>query len=462
MRIIFTFFTAFLQSHLTAAEILVAPITEERSDLLLQCPSFIDLQTTLAASKQEELTIENRTDIPIRVGVYDSYQLAFDEKETEVLVSFDGRYQMISVNGSSTPSEKNTFLRILMDPTQERSRIASIVLKSTIVIFPGALKTIRAMPSSYISSLVCEDIGKHIIFSTPSQNKAQLAIEDLPDSLDYEKPTFRQPIEDISSLPLFQHLASTLFSEYKITPQKFCQKLREINRDRTTPIKDCTLLSNTPNLKIPKIIHTFYAKKTDEPATCLNPHQKKCLGISIETHSKALGWKHILWTAEPPITAEDLGAIAENVEIRSISLSRLPCLSEIEKLLNSKLYRRASVLFQYAVLAKYGGVVRGINRVIKQDIATIHSKFSFYASVDTSMVIGSEFLASTSGYSIIRNALTLVQREVNKTENSLLSEPDILSIDYQTKYASGPLYISFHQWATPGNDIIIFTPGPYK
>jgi len=245
-----------------------------------------------------------------------------------------------------------------------------------------------------------------------------------------------------------QLIASDLFREHKLTEEAFQKKTREVYQAGLSIIGEGETSSTSTQPKIPLITHTFLSTKREGTAPLLSEDQKQWFSTSIDTLP---GWQHILWVTEDPtsISPQDLGSLAGRIEVRSIDAFSLPCVLEINKLLEFNLNKHASAMFGYAVLAKHGGVVRGLDAEIIQDLAPLNSTFNFYADIDSAQFIDTRFLASAPGHAVIRQALKLVQNHVNKAATK-----DKLLAAYQTRYASGPLSLAFQQWGTTRRDII--------
>lgn len=245
-----------------------------------------------------------------------------------------------------------------------------------------------------------------------------------------------------------QLMASDLFREHKLTEEAFQEKTCEVYQAGLAVINEESTSSADAQHKIPLMTHTFLSTKKTAGAALLSEDQKQWFATSIDALPE---WQHILWVTEDPtsISPEDLGNLAGRVEVRAIDAFSLPCVAEINKLLEFGLNKHASAMFRYAVLAKQGGVVRDLDTEIMQDLTPLNSMFGFYADTNSANKIDSRFIGSKAGHQIIRQALKLVQAHVNRAETK-----DALMADYQARYASDPLSVSFHEWGAAGQDMI--------
>ncbi len=243
-----------------------------------------------------------------------------------------------------------------------------------------------------------------------------------------------------------QLMASDLFREHKLSEEAFQEKTREVYQAGLAVINEES--TSSAQHKIPLMTHTFLSTKKTAGAALLSEDQKQWFATSIDALPE---WQHILWVTEDPtsISPEDLGNLAGRVEVRAIDAFSLPCVAEINKLLEFGLNKHASAMFRYAVLAKQGGVVRDLDTEIMQDLTPLNSMFGFYADTNSANKIDSRFIGSKAGHQIIRQALKLVQAHVNRAETK-----DALMADYQARYASDPLSVSFHEWGAAGQDMI--------
>lgn len=255
-----------------------------------------------------------------------------------------------------------------------------------------------------------------------------------------------------------QLMASDLFREHKLSEEAFQEKTREVYQAGLAVINEESTSSADAQHKIPLMTHTFLSTKKTAGAALLSEDQKQWFATSIDALPE---WQHILWVTEDPtsISPEDLGNLAGRVEVRSIDAFSLPCVAEINKLLEFGLNKHASAMFRYAVLAKQGGVVRDLDTEIMQDLTPLNSMFLFYAGFDLFQRIDSRFIASMPGHPVIRKALDLVKIHASKSAGSLplkkaMLESGELVDDYYTKYANGPLSVSFQQWGEIKRDMI--------
>ncbi len=475
MKIVFLilFYAFFIQLRLEAAEAkaFISEETTENSKL------HRSLNDVLAELKLEIIDVENRTNAPVTLKVYDFYHETFDEEdfasELAVLAIFDHRYQVVNTIGRAG-SEKNSLSQVFIKPYRDKSEKTATVLLSNMTILPGARETIRAIESSYIGRVICEASDKYIFDATFSARKIK-SIE--------RQNLFEMATSNRMIVPFLEYLLTVVFPAHKstfkdrcFTIEKFYRKLDEVHRAGLKVFEDRAEIPATLfDLKIPQISHTLVTKRREASSPFLSENQKKWFMKSINTLPNASGWKHILWVSDAitSISPEDLGDLNDKVEVRSIFTSDLPGLSDIRKLIEMGFDRHACAFLQYAVLAVHGGVIRGINTEIIQDITPICTNFYFCAGleVNTARMIDSSFLASTPGHPITMRALELAiyhtLRSPEYLSRSKISKLLRGGVDkqlayYHIKYGNGVLSLAFQQHGMVERDMIfgpnVFSP----
>lgn len=488
MKIVFLilFYVFFIQLRLEAAEAkaFISGETTENSKL------HRSLNDVLTESKLEILDVENRTNTPVTLKVYDFYHETFDEEDfasgAGILTVFDDRYQVVSSAGR-TVSGKRTASQVLIKPYREKSEKTATVLLSNMTILPGAHETIRAIESSYVGRLICEASDKYIFYETSPGSTIKFVTEQNPYALlsraICEKNLFEMATSNGMIVPFLEYLSTVVFPAHKstfkercFTIEKFYRKLHEVHQAGLQIFEDKAKIPATLfDFKIPQISHTLVTKGREEGSPFLSENQKKWFMKSINTLPNASGWKHILWVsgAITSISPEDLGDLNGKVEVRSIFTSGLPDLSDIRKLIELGLDRHACAFLQYAVLAVHGGVIRGINTEIIQDITPFCTSFNFCAGleVNTARMIDSSFLASTPGHPINMRALELARYHTlrapeylsrRKISKLLRGAADKELADYHIKYGNGVLSLAFQQHGMVERDMIfgpnVFSP----
>ena len=448
------------------------------------------LNDVLAELKLEIFDVENRTNAPVTLKVYDFYHEIFDEEDfasgAGILTVFDDRYQVVSSAGRAV-SGKKTSSQVFIKPYREKSEKTATVLLSSMTILPGAHETIRAIESSYIGRLICEASDKYIFYETSQEREIKFITKQNPYALlsrdICEKNLFEMATSNEMTVPFLGYLSTVVFPAHKstfkepcFTIEKFYRKLQEAHQAGLQVFEDRAKIPATQfDLKIPQIIHTLVTKRREEGSPFLSENQKKWFMKSIKTLPDASGWKHILWVsgAITSISPEDLGDLNDKVEVRSIFTSGLPNLSDIRKLIELGLDRHASAFLQYAVLAVHGGVIRGINTEIIQDITPFCASFNFCAGleVNTARMVDSRFLASTPGHPITMRALELASYHTLrspaylsgiKISKLLRGVGDKELADYHIKYGNGVLSLAFQQHGMVERDMIfgpnVFSP----
>lgn len=481
--LIYAFFT---QLRVEAAEA-KAFISGETTENLKLHRSLNDV---LAESKLEIFDVENRTNTPVTLKVYDFYHETFDEEDFAsgggILTVFDDRYQVVSSAGRAL-SGKKTASQVLIKPYREKSEKTATVLLSSTTILPGAHETIRAIESSYIGRLICEASDKYIFYETSLEREIKFITKQNPYALlsraICEKNLFEMATSNEMTVPFLEYLSKVVFVAHKSTfkerdfsIEKFYRKLDEVHQAGLQIFEDRAKIPAAQfDLKIPQISHTLVTKKREEGTPFLSENQRRWFMKSINTLPNASGWKHILWVsgAITSISPEDLGDLNGKVEVRSIFASGLPDLSDISELIELGLNRHAAAFLQYAVLAVHGGVIRGINTEIIQDITAICTNFHFCAGleVNTARMIDSGFLASTPCHPITMRALELSRYHTRrppayllgiKSSRLLREKADKQLADYHIKYGNGVLSLAFQQHGEATRDMIfgpnVFSP----
>ncbi len=432
----------------------------------------------LAQSKFPRVVIENKTAESVRLIVFDFYHESFEEADfssnEDVAPLFGPRYKVISATARTETDELGftgeKSQRVIIQPYSNKSEETATILESHVTIPPGKREIIEAINLSYIGRLICETANKYISYEISDKGKIKLIIHDRPYSLpfgkNYEKNLSEMAALNRLSLPFLNHLLSDVFPYHGFTKENFYQKLAEVHQEGIALIDKESGSSVIPfSFNIPLITHTLLTKKRE--GVLFSDNHKRWLLKSIKTLPKLFGWQHIVWVNEDEslLSATDLGDLAGHVEIRAIATatSDLSCLADINELIKLGHYHHASSLLRYVVLHKYGGVFRGTDTEITQDIAPFNARFAFYGGIETNTarMVGSGFLAAAPGHPVIREALTLALLHIHAPPAYLLPQADKLG-DYYIKSGNGVLSIAFQKQGKAGRDMIfgprVFSP----
>jgi hypothetical protein len=265
-------------------------------------------------------------------------------------------------------------------------------------------------------------------------------------------------------LTFLDHFKEKFITSHGIIYESYLEKLNSVHKSgifRIDTGRDI-LLQSSP-LPIPLLTHTLLTKKGDGPLLSMN-HQR-WLKKTIKTLSPLCGWKHIVWVDDlvTSVRSEDLGDLAEVVEMRPIKDAGLRGYEDIHTLIEEGAYHHASVILRYAILEKMGGIFRGTDTEITQELTFFNKIFSFYTSMDsnTARMLCSGFLASALGHPVIKEALDIALMH-HRTKPAYLSSPSDRLGDYYIGSGNGVLSVAFYKYAKEGRDMVfgpkVFNP----
>lgn len=441
--------------------------------------SIFSLSGVLEDLKLNELFVDNNTDSPVKLRVSYHFYPDFDEEDFTTQTSstflFSSDYEVVSPGNGKKYAGINGCPHVTVAPYRGNCLSNAIVLQKIIEI-PTEGRVIESIKSSYISSLVPEGIRKIVFYKRTEPNQLSLII-DFDELL--KKEVFERNLYEFLMSPevqeeqIFRYFieqvteSHSIFSGGKVTRRKkLFQKFQDVHTSGLRIIDSVADNVVIPSpFKVPLILHTFLIERPG--SDLLSQSQKSYLEQSIGVLSKTEGWRYFVWVNNADFggVRETLGDLTEKIEIKNFTSEGFTSLDNISNFLAQGKYNHALSFLKYEVLKKFGGVVRGVDSEIVQNLSCFNQLFSFYAGLGSkiSQFVGSEILAACPDHPVIERVLDLARYHYfQKKENVKYlkgldpSFPDSLytQAEHYIKYGEAPLTIAFYQNAAPGKDML--------